>query len=114
VTKETSPQQILPNRFAPSTPSLQKPLHHEWLNKMRGSAGTPEPTCCRKPAIAEIYDPATVRWLDEVRNEVLARLLELNARRAEEEKLAGAAKPAPKGGGKRRKKAEGMRDMFEE
>jgi hypothetical protein len=33
--------------------------------------------------------PWRYRWPDEVRDEVLARLLELNARRAEEERLAG-------------------------
>ncbi len=57
--------------------------------------------------------PYRYRWPDEVRDEVLARLLELNARRAEEEKLAGATKPAKKGGGKRGKKPQGMQDMFE-
>jgi hypothetical protein len=36
------------------------------------------------------------RWSDEVRDEVLARLLELNAQRAQEERLAGlATKPRP-------------------
>lgn len=57
--------------------------------------------------------PYRYRWPDEVRDEVLARLLELNARRAEAEKLAGAAKPAKQGGRKGRKKVEGMQDMFE-
>lgn len=46
--------------------------------------------------------PWRYRWPDEIRDEVLARLLKLNAERAEEEKLAGAAaarqtpKPAKK------------------
>lgn len=41
--------------------------------------------------------PYRYRWPDEVRDEVLARLLELNAQRAKEEALAGAAnKPAKK------------------
>lgn len=35
--------------------------------------------------------PWRYRWPDEVRDEVLARLLKLNAERAEQEKLAGAA-----------------------
>ena len=37
--------------------------------------------------------PWRYRWPDEVRDEVLARLLALNAQRAEEERLAGAAEP---------------------
>jgi hypothetical protein len=53
-------------------------------------------------------------FLAEVCDEVLAHLLELNAQRAEEEKLAGAAKPTTKGGGKRAGKVKGMEDMFEE
>jgi hypothetical protein len=42
--------------------------------------------------------PWRYRWPDEVRDEVLARLLKLNAERAEEERLAGeaVAKPAKK------------------
>jgi hypothetical protein len=55
--------------------------------------------------------PYRYRWPDEVRDEVLARLLELNAQRALEEKLAGAAKP--KGGRKKKGGTEGMEDMFE-
>src|SRR6185437_2913198 len=35
--------------------------------------------------------PWRYRWLDEVRDEVLARLIALNAERAREEALAGAA-----------------------
>ena len=35
--------------------------------------------------------PYRYRWPDEVRDEVLARLLELNAERANEETLAGAS-----------------------
>jgi hypothetical protein len=38
--------------------------------------------------------PWRYRWQDDVRDEVLGRLLELNARRAEEEKVAGAAAAA--------------------
>ena len=40
--------------------------------------------------------PYRYRWPDEVRDEVLARLLELNARRAAEEARAGLANPATK------------------
>jgi hypothetical protein len=39
--------------------------------------------------------PWRYRWPDEVRDEVLVRLLKLNAERAEEEKLAGVAAAAP-------------------
>ncbi|MBP1468420.1 N-6 DNA methylase [Candidatus Chloroploca sp. M-50] len=53
--------------------------------------------------------PYRYRWPDEVRDEVLARLLELNARRAEEEALAGKGKATGKG----KKQPVGMRDMFE-
>ncbi|NNJ12063.1 hypothetical protein EKD04_017170 [Chloroflexales bacterium ZM16-3] len=59
--------------------------------------------------------PYRYRWPDAVRDEVLARLLELNAQRALEEKLAGATKPKTKGGkrGKKGKPEIGTRDMFE-
>jgi hypothetical protein len=40
--------------------------------------------------------PWRYRWPDEIRDEVLARLLKLNAERAEEERLAGAAAEAAK------------------
>jgi hypothetical protein len=43
--------------------------------------------------------PWRLRWPDEIRDEVLARLLELNRVRAEEEQLSGAAAeavPSPK------------------
>jgi hypothetical protein len=48
--------------------------------------------------------PWRYRWPDPIRDEVLARLLALNAERAEEERLAGeVAEPtAPKSGAKRR------------
>ena len=46
--------------------------------------------------------PWRYRWPDEFRDEVLARLLELNKRRAEQEALAGAADAkAKKRGGKK-------------
>ncbi|HAK94227.1 MAG TPA: SAM-dependent methyltransferase, partial [Planctomycetes bacterium] len=41
--------------------------------------------------------PWRYRWPDEVRDEVLARLLELNAERAKAEALAGAAAKKPRG-----------------
>lgn len=47
--------------------------------------------------------PWRYRWPDEIRDEVLARLLKLNAERAEEERLAGAAG----GDGKGKVKAKG-------
>ena len=47
--------------------------------------------------------PWRYRWPDDFRDEVLARLLELNRQRAEEERLSGAAAEA--GRGKVRKKS---------
>jgi hypothetical protein len=47
--------------------------------------------------------PWRYRWPDDFRDEVLARLLELNRHRAEEERLSSAAAEA--GGGKPRKKS---------
>lgn len=63
--------------------------------------------------------PYRYRWPDEVRDEVLARLLELNAERARAEALESEAKaaeeaknrPARSGKG-RKKKPEGMEKMF--
>ena len=51
--------------------------------------------------------PWRYRWPDEVRDEILARLLELNAKRAKEEELSGAfaAKKAAKKSEKSEKKA---------
>jgi hypothetical protein len=65
--------------------------------------------------------PWRYRWPDEVRDEVLARLLELNAQRAAEEARSGAAaedaKPKAPGAGARkgsRKKAKDTKtgDLF--
>jgi len=59
--------------------------------------------------------PWRYRWPDEVRDEVLARLLELNAKRAKEEELSGAAtaKKAVKGAPpKRAPKKSGMENLF--
>ena len=41
--------------------------------------------------------PWRYRWPDDFRDEVLARLLELNRQRAEEERLSGAAAEAGRG-----------------
>jgi hypothetical protein len=51
--------------------------------------------------------PWRYRWPDDFRDEVLARLLELNRQRAEEERLSGAAAEA--GRGKATKKSTGRR-----
>ena len=54
--------------------------------------------------------PYRYRWPDEVRDEVLARLLELNAERAKEEARSGAAaakKPRQEGGGETRAQGTG-------
>jgi hypothetical protein len=45
--------------------------------------------------------PWRYRWPDDFRDEVLARLLELNKHRAEQEALAGAAEKPKKGRGKK-------------
>ena len=60
--------------------------------------------------------PWRYRWPDDFRDEVLARLLELNKKRAEEEKLSGAAaeakgKKAGKRGGRTKEKSH-ERDLF--
>jgi hypothetical protein len=59
--------------------------------------------------------PWRYRWPDEVRDEVLARLLELNAKRAKEEELSGAAaikKTAKKALPKRTLKESGTENLF--
>ena len=48
--------------------------------------------------------PWRYRWPDEIRDEVLGRLLELNARRAHEEQLKGTERRATKGQGLTRHK----------
>jgi len=48
----------------------------------------------RSPIATRRKKPWRYRWPDEVRDEVLARLLKLNAERAEEERLAGVAAAA--------------------
>ena len=48
--------------------------------------------------------PWRYRWPDEIRDEVLGRLLELNAQRAKEEALAGKAVAAADGDSARKKK----------
>ncbi len=59
--------------------------------------------------------PYRYRWPDAVRDEVLARLLELNARRAQEETLAGTRatkKPGKKPAAKRKSKSSNTGDLF--
>jgi hypothetical protein len=51
--------------------------------------------------------PYRYRWPDDIRDEVLARLLELNAKRAREEELSGVA--VPKGVGKKAKAKSGSK-----
>jgi hypothetical protein len=61
--------------------------------------------------------PWRYRWPDDVRDEVLARLLELNRQRAEQERLSGAAPEAKGKKGPRKKKrasSNGQMDMFPE
>jgi hypothetical protein len=59
--------------------------------------------------------PWRYRWPDDVRDEVLSRLLELNAERAKEEARSGAAaanKGGKKSGGKRSRGASTVEDLF--
>jgi hypothetical protein len=59
--------------------------------------------------------PYRYRWPDEVRDEVLARLLELNAERAKEETRSGAAaalKRGRKAAAKRASKEPDTEDLF--
>ncbi len=57
--------------------------------------------------------PYRYRWPDEVRDEVLARLLELNSERAKQEALAGLTKTAgKKGKSKRELTTSGTKDLF--
>ncbi len=59
--------------------------------------------------------PWRYRWPDEVRDEVLARLLELNAERAKEEVRSGAAAPKKRGrkpAAKRAPEASETEDLF--
>jgi len=58
--------------------------------------------------------PWRYRWPEETRDEVLARLLELNKKRAEEEKVAGAGRKPTKGRGKAKPAEERTRLLFEE
>jgi hypothetical protein len=56
--------------------------------------------------------PWRYRWPDDFRDEVLARLLELNRQRAEEERLSGAAAQAkPRKPKKPARKPSGPRQM---
>ena len=61
------------------------------------NGGTPVPQS--SPAGRGKRKPWRYRWPDEFRDEILARLLELNKQRAEEERLSGqAAEPVPRRG----------------
>ena len=51
--------------------------------------------------------PWRYRWPDDFRDEVIARLLDLNKQRAEQERLAGAAAEKPAKKGKAKKKPAG-------
>jgi len=51
----------------------------------------------RNPSSRRRRMPWRHRWPDDFRDEVLARLLELNRQRAEEERLSGAAAEAGRG-----------------
>ena len=55
--------------------------------------------------------PWRYRWPDDFRDEVLARLLELNRQRAEQERLSGAAAEKAKKPRKTVKKAAGSQQM---
>jgi hypothetical protein len=61
-----------------------------------------EPTAGKK---SKKKEPWHFRWPDDFRDEVLARLLALNAERAEQERLAGVAAEAADGNSKGRKKS---------
>jgi hypothetical protein len=59
--------------------------------------------------------PWRYRWPDDVRDNVLARLLELNTRRAKEEELSGAAairRTGKKGPAKQTRNAPHTEDLF--
>jgi hypothetical protein len=56
--------------------------------------------------------PWRYRWPDDFRDEVLARLLDLNKRRAEQEALAGAAGPAKKPARRKTPKRDDAADML--
>jgi hypothetical protein len=58
--------------------------------------------------------PWRYRWPDEVRDDVLARLLELNSKRAKEEEISGASakKATKKLPSKRAPKKSGMENLF--
>ena len=71
------------------------------------NGGTPSPQPA--PGGRGKRKPWRYRWPDEFRDEVLARLLELNEKRSEEEALSGAAAEKPAGGSKVSPKPTGRR-----
>ena len=90
-------------------PTCEFLLDYEEDEDEEGEASTPGGRQRKKPW--------RYRWPDDFRDEVLAKLLELNKKRAEEEKLSGAAaeakeKKAKRGG--RKKAAEGGTALFQE
>ena len=56
--------------------------------------------------------PYRYRWPDDIRDEVLGRLLELNAQRAKEERLAGEATTTSGKGARRKKQAPAAQASF--
>ena len=55
-----------------------------------------DPTAAGKKKGKKKKKPYRLRWPDEIRDEVLAKLLALNAERAEQERLSGTTKKTPK------------------
>ena len=81
---------------APSSPPTAGPTS---TPPASSSSITRTRTTTTKPRSRRRKKPWRYRWPDDVRDEVLARLLELNATRAEQERLAGlqaASKPGRK------------------
>ncbi len=110
-----------PDERAPEILKLRE-LHEAMDRAVLGAYGWSDiPTACEFLLDYEIDEgewgnrkkPWRYRWPDEVRDEVLARLLELNAERAREEARSGAA--AGRGKGRRSRKDAGGKhaaDLF--
>lgn len=104
-----------PEERSPEIVKLRE-LHARMDRAVLGAYGWDDiPTDCKFLLDYEIDEewgskkkPYRYRWPDETRDEVLARLLELNAKRAKEEALAGAAmaQPTTKGPKRTRKPKE--------
>jgi hypothetical protein len=81
------------------------------MSRDSSSKSTTRPS--KKQAESVLFYGARYCWPDEFRDTVLARLLELNKQRAEEEKRSGSAAEAkPKKAGKKsgRKKSDSEKD----